>query len=211
MKSPTSLSIAFVVICIFVNPVQADQLDLNLAESPDIFASFVDLTYNLFDSFLGDFSARGFAFTLEVDGVTHDILPVNFDPSFVLDAVINTSGNLLSGALTIGGTVSALGFNSGTLLTGNLTDFGFATGATGPLEFLFDVTDGDAAGLYGPTGGIIISVLSGDFPGNFSADFSAGSGAVTDIASVPEPSTALLLLTGLGALFAFRRYGAQES
>ena len=59
---------------------------------------------------------------------------------FDLSASIDSSGLFTSGSLNISGTVPTLGFNSGTLLTGNLTAFGFSNFGGDPLEFLFDVT-----------------------------------------------------------------------
>ena len=45
--------------------------------------------------------------------------------SFNLNVAIDNAGNASGGSLRISGTIAALGFNSGTLLTGTLSDFGF--------------------------------------------------------------------------------------
>ncbi len=71
-----------------------------------------------------------------------------------------------------------LGFNTGTLLTGNLSQFGF-DGVDYPFEFYFHITGGDAAPLYGKgwiPGGIVI--FDTGFPGDFTQDFSSNIATV---------------------------------
>ena len=125
-------------------------------------------------------------------------------------AAVDNAGNASGGSLTINGTVAALGFNSGTLLTGTLSAFGF--GIAGPLEFLFNVTGGDAAGLYGATAGVILSNTG--FAGGFASSFGTGgsfsaSGDTFAVATaVPEPSSLSLFLLGLclcGVVLSWRR------
>jgi hypothetical protein len=171
---------------------QAASLNLTLNDVPDIVSSFIDVTYN---ATTDSFSASGFALELDDDGsVPAEAIA---DGIFNLSATIDATGALGGGALTIDGTVASLGFNSGTLLTGNLTAFGFPDAGGDPLEFLFDVTGGDAAGLYGSApGGVILSGVTG-FTGDFSTNFTGDGFAVSDVAPVPIPAAVWLFGSGL--------------
>lgn len=173
--------------------VQGAPLDLTLFDYPDTVSLLIDVTY---DAATDQFLATGTASQLDDDGSVppEDIVGGTFDLTATIDAV----GTLSSGSLTIGGTVPSLGFLSGTLLTGNLTDFGFPDGGGDPLEFLFDVSGGDAQGLYsGNPGGVILTQTG--FGGSFDVDFDnlggGGSGSGTglaDVAPVPLPGTLCL-------------------
>ncbi len=203
-KGKTLVTVVTVVLVSAAVPAYAS-LGLQLTQTPDLFAGFIDVTY---DSSTDMFAATGFAFELDDDGVGPAEGVQN--GAFELDAVINGSGALTSGSLIFRGTIPALGFNSGTLLTGSLVDFGFPAQGGNPLEFAFDVTGGDAAGLYGNVpAGLILSGVSG-FGGDFSTDFdnldqgTPGTGAgIADAAPiVPLPSSLLLLLSGVGVILA---------
>lgn len=181
---------------------QAAPLNLTLLPAPDIFSGFIDVAYT---AGTDAFTANGFAQTLDDDGIgaPEAIAGGTFD----LSASINDLGLLGGGTLDIGGTVAALGFNSGTLLTGNLTAFGFPAAGGDPLEFLFSVTGGDAAGLYGgvgSTGGVILSGGTG-FTGDFTADFRGTGSAVADVAPIPLPAAVWLFGTGLLGLVGLGR------
>lgn len=180
------------------SPVQAVPLNLTLLDTPDIVSSFIDVNYN---AGTDTFTASGFALELDDDGSVpaEAITGGTFD----LTAVIDGSGTLSSGSLSIGGTVASLGFNSGTLLTGNLTAFGFPNGGGDPLEFLFDVTGGDAAGLFGSSGGIILGGTN--FTGDFTIDFNGDGSAVANVAPVPLPATVWLFGAGLLGLVGLGR------
>lgn len=202
--------LAKLVLCglfTFGSAAQAAPLNLVLNDTPDIVSSFIDVAY---DAVTDTLTASGFALELDDDGS----IPAEAiaGGSFDLVATIDGAGVMTAGSLTISGTVATLGYNSGTLLTGTLTDFGFPDAGGDPLEFLFDVTGGDAAGLYGGgslTGGIIMSATG--FTGDFTSDFSnlisgipgTGSG-VADVAPVPVPAavwlfgSAVLGLAGIG-------------
>ncbi len=209
MSLKTSLLVISVILFLSLSPAQADSVNLN--SFPDIFVGTIDVAYTVGGT--DNFAANGFALTLFDGSTVHNIKPLF--SLFSLIATIDTSGTMSDGTLNIGGTVSALGFTSGTLLTGVLTDFSFSTGGNGPLEFLFNVTGGDAAGLFGDNpGGIIISILTNDFPGSFSEAFttySTGSGGVANVGTVPEPSTLFLLLSGLGSLYVSRKHRGHDS
>ena len=191
------VAIACLLAILMARPVKATPLNLNLNPYPDIFSSFITTDY---DAGTDLFTASGWALTLDDDGAggVENIIGGTFD----LDATISNSGVFSSGTLSIGGTVATLGFNSGTLLTGNLTAFGFG-GANDPFEFLFDVTGGDAASLYGSTGLVLLH------ESGFSGNFVSGTWTSTAIADtgtpVPEPASMLPLLGGLIGLAGFRR------
>lgn len=181
---------------------QAAPLNLLLNPEPDIFSSFITVDYNAgADSLI----ASGFAQQLNSGGL-FNIAGGSFD----LNASIADDGSLAGGALAIGGTVAGLGFNSGTLLTGTLSAFGFNQ-ANDPLEFLFDVTGGDAASLYGDLGGIILS--NAGFPGNWARDFSSGPfQSFSDVGTlVPVPAAVWLFGSALLGLLGFNARRKQVS
>ena len=136
--------------------------------------------------------------------------------SFTLEAVIDSSGRLISGSFVASGTSPSLGFESGTLLTGVLTDFGFDEG-TPPnnfvfFEFLFEVTGGDAAAGFGASGGLTVEDLTFQaFPGSFEASFNPSPGTPSNVADIfgltviPVPGAVWLFGSALGLLGWIRR------
>ena len=63
-----------------------------------------------------------------------------------LASALGLDPSAAASARDIGGTIGALGYNSGTLLTGTLQAFGFGP-SPNAFDFAFSVTGGDAAGL----------------------------------------------------------------
>ena len=106
-----------------------------------------------------------------------------------------------------------MGFNSGTLLTGTLTDGGTPPpGSTDQLHFVFDPTGGDLFPAYSVgtgIGGVIMS--STGFPGDFSMDFDnaitpgIGSGSADVGVVVPEPGSAAICYLLLTPAFVLAR------
>lgn len=130
--------------------------------------------------------------------------------SFDITAAINDTLMTATGSLTIGGTIAGLGFNSGTLLTGTLSALG--AGAGDPLELLFDVTGGDAAGLMGPKVGVDLS--QSGYTGSFANNFASGPfQSLSDTFSfqeqnqnpVPAPGTLIMLAVGIAGIRFARR------
>jgi hypothetical protein len=189
-------------------------LNLVLPDFPDIFSSNIDLTY---DSTTDVLSARGFSLQIEVDaGVQRDIL----NGTFTID-VTTTSDSAATGIagddLFISGDIDLDGDSvidvSGTLLTGEVSLFGATV--PGLFEFVFDVTGGELAELFFTQGqaGVILGAQSNStFTGSFDVDFGnlvggqAGTGAGnSDTAPVPEPGTLLLIGAGIAGLVGFGR------
>ena len=138
----------------------------------------------------------------------------------------------VGGSFSITGTIDALGFNSGTLLTGSLmsleeanadgytSNFGFNDEGGDPLEYLYNVTGGDASSLFGDTFGIVI--LGGGYPGPSVTEITGdwtndGFGTATlggtlpaGPAIVPVPPAVLLLGSGLFGLMGLAKRTAQH-
>jgi hypothetical protein len=189
---------AVVVASAFIFNAQAgtlsSTLDLNPMD-PDI--ASVHTTSYIGDATSGVLTSSGFAVTFS-----------NFAPAeaitggtFNLTANIQKSLGTADGLLNIGGTIASLGFNSGTLLTATLAQIG---GPTMTLNFLFNVTGGDAASLYGGAGAIMGVIMNNSgynglvsFDGNFGG---VAFGSTSDTVAVPVPSTVALFLIGFGAL-----------
>jgi len=216
MLRRTHLLVASALLCwaVAAGPAQATPLNLTLQGDPfpDIFSDFQSTSYNATTDAL---SVTAFADQLRTGGTDYSI---GGSGMFTLSATVNSTGVLSAGGtLTITGTVAALSFSSGTLLTGDLMLIGFPDGTSGVLEFTFDVTGGDAASLYGgigSTGGVIVGIANG-FPGNWTSNFSASFSGVNDVGVpmgvIPEPSGALLLAPGLAALALRRRRSVLRS
>ena len=167
---------------------------------PDISAAFIDVDY-VGDNDFGTLTAAGFAITLTPPGVPDGSITGG---TFNINADLGFNSLSASGNLSIGGTIAGLGFNSGTLLTGTLSAFGAGPGD--PLEFLFNVTGGDAAALYGGIGaqaGVILN--NSGYSGSFGSGFSSINGVADTFSQVPLPGTLALMLAGFGMLLMRRR------
>jgi hypothetical protein len=178
------------------------ELDLEVG-TPDLFSAGITVDYQG-DNNGGTLTAMGFASTLEGFG--------NIDNgTFLIDMTsIDFNDQTAAGTLTIGG-------NGGTLLTGTLSSsagdqtFG-GNGDTGALEFLFNVTGGDVADLYGGVGGSAGIILSqSGFNGSFASAFGTQWNALANTfgqgGGVPIPGTLWLVLAGAGLLISRRQNG----
>lgn len=210
------VSIVLVMILLFTSLTQAVPLSL-VQQPPDFTSGFIDVTYTAGGG-ANNFQASGYTFALDLDGIAPPDHAVAGGLISIL-ATVDTSGNASGGTLLISGTIAGLGFNSGTLLTGTLLDFGFTNSANSPLEFLWVVTGGDAASLFGTRAGTIMA--GSGFPGQWAVSFDnliqgqPETGMATtdtfkqreETPAVPEPMTALMSLLSLGgaAMAASRR------
>ena len=174
--------------------IKATPLNLTLGASPDIYSDATAVSYDFMSMQL---SVNGSAELLKPNNITDGMFGSG---TFSLTAMIDHGGVLSGGSLSILGQVGP--YNSGTLLSGTLTAFGF-NGQFAPFEFLFTATGGDLMSLYGSNGGIILNLGGGTFNGSFSGDFDNDFGdpsmamgySDTGITpSVPDSGSTLLLL-----------------
>lgn len=179
---------------------QAAPLNLDL-QLPAINTSYMTTSYNA-DTDLFSMS-YGFPTTITFDGSTENVVDGG---GMSFSASISDGGIFNSGSFSITGT-SGL-YNSGTLLTGNLTELGYANNDSQVLEFLFDATGGDLLSFYDDSfgiGGIILSV-SGYNDDNFNTSFSnTPYNGFATIAPVPVPAAVWLFGSGLLAMAGFAR------
>lgn len=201
-KISFSAFLATILLALSINAHGAP-LGLTLSDTPDIASGFIDVMYNASS---GTLTAEGFALQF-AGGASEPTSPIS-GGLFILAASVDGSGNLVTnsngvgGNLTISGTIAPLGYTSGTLLTGEIVSFGFRPEGD-PLEFLFRVTGGDLAPMYGGLGGIILGLTG--FGGSFAGDF-FGSGAVADAAAIPVPATVWLMFSALAGLLGWRKH-----
>lgn len=189
-----------------ISTVTAAPLNL-VPTKPDIFSDSILVTYDAgSDSLL----AQGYSWQLVDTSLT--TYPISGAQGFSISAIIDGSGNAVSGSLSITGTISALSAGS-PLLTGSLIAFGFPNSGDEPLEFLFEVTGGSLAyaGMYGVPGpasqiGVILSQTGSnyiDWQHSFD-NYDNIIGAVADSFAIPEPATCMFLAFGVLALSARR-------
>ena len=193
-----------VYMLLFGVTAHAAPLNLILADAPNIFSTNIGVQYNATTESL---IALGQASTLDDDGIGSPLLidSTCCDLSFNLSATIDDAGIASGGSLTIGGTVSSLGYNTGTLLTGTLSSFGFPVGGGDPLEFVFNVTGGDAAGLFGSQFGVVLTE-SGLPATLFDSNFNNSRNGQANAASiVPIPAAVWLFGSGLLGLVGMAR------
>ncbi len=183
---------------LFIVNAQAGVVNSTLAlttTNPDISSGFITSDYTG-DSTGGLFTANGFATQLTTAIPTNEAIA---NGTFNLTANIQESAGTANGLLSIGGTIAALGFNSATLITGNLLQVG---GPSIALNFLFNVTGGDAASLYGGIGSTIGVIMNfTGYNGDFNADFASDpDNATSDTFAVSAPNSLSIFLIGFIAL-----------
>jgi hypothetical protein len=192
-------------LIIDVSPAKGSTIDLSAIQNPDLAALSLTTKYTPSAGSTGTFSITGWptSFTVSNGGSPQAI---SVTGTYNLTAQINKStGQFISGSFLIGGTIPTVpGANSGTLLTGTLTNFGFQNGGGDFFQFLANITGGDLAHYYPGKLGIQVDANNSGFTGSFLSSFaSADSDTSSDNASltvVPEPTTAMLLVCGLACL-----------
>jgi hypothetical protein len=217
-----------VSLVLLIGNARADITSLTLQPTPDIASFSIDIAYNAASH---TFAANGMATCIAI-GSPDD--PIVFDESsltmgtFLISATVNNAGVASSGSLTIGGKVLGYG-STGPLLTANNLSFfnSFFTDTLNPdmdvamFEFLFDVSGGEMADMFGGAGakvGVIIGytgvgpdVTQNQFTANFDDLFghTFGEGWGTSCADVaqpiPEPATLFLLAAGAAAVLRRRK------
>ena len=115
-----------------------------------------------------------------------------------MSAQVGPDGSLVAGSLDVTGTIPNLA-SSGTLLTGQLAQFGFEPQGGDIFEFIFDVTGGDLAHYYNGETSVVLDATGSGFTGSFANNFAAMPylSVADNSAVVPEPSAAVLSLSGL--------------
>jgi hypothetical protein len=164
--------------------------------------------------------ASGVSLQVSVNpGTTFTILNGTFDIAITTDGTTSsgTGGDDFSvtGGLDVNG--DGVADAAGTLLTGELSAFGASASGPGVFEFIFDVTGGilnSQVPLFSlPQFGVILGADGGStFTGSFDVNFSnllggqAGTGSGSaDTAPIPEPTTLLLLGSGIAGIVGFGR------
>jgi len=193
----------------------ASAAPLNLDNSDfvaDIDSFFVAVSY---DAGADQFTGSGSAASLTLKVAPVGVYSIT-GGTFAISAPVDGTGALLGGGtVTIGGTIPALSANSGTLVVGDLTAFGFLDPPNGGeiFEFTFSPTSGDLVTQgYFPsdsTCGVILDAVDSGFAGSFAGRFSNSGFGNADTYYVPEPATVgLLLVGGVAAVCRRRRRSA---
>jgi len=189
----------------------ATLLNLVLPENPDLYIAYVSMNYTASTTL---FEAIGQTDTyIDPDNNYNQIndLPATYD----LKAYITSAGQLTNGTVTILGDTDYDNIPE-TLLTGNLSlgyegaGFGASTGVNSHFEFLFTITGGDLASVFGGIGaggGIVFFPDGGStFTDSWTSDFhNGGAGYADNAPAVPEPSTCLLFVLGVAMCVATHR------
>jgi len=221
-KLPACLLSVAVVLGSYANPAVASLLGVTL-----------DLPYILFNNTgTTNYAAGSDLFSLVASPIaireSSSLPPAFIDPAgneevVAISILVDDSGALIGGVpgddLSVIGelTLADGSLLSGTLLTAEIIDFGFHNpgGTTDLFDFLFDVTGGLLADLFGGVSadiGVTLMSEQSSFSGSFLNDFNGaakgniGRGHIPT-ESVPEPAPLLLISMSLAgiALVRFRK------
>ena len=171
---------------------------LNLVpQNPDVAALSLTADYQPSTGSIGTLTVTGWPTGITMPG-TNVTDPID-NGTYNLTAEINkANGQPVSGTLDIGGTVAGSA-SSGTLLTGQLSQFGFQNSGGDIFEFIFNVTGGDLAKDFNSQSGVILTATGSGFDGSFTTGFATQvSESVSDtFPVVPEPTSSTLLFCAL--------------
>lgn len=194
MRTPALLAI---VVLLAAGAAQATTV-------PDLTAQFITVSYDLGTGF---FTAYGDTAKLNLPPVYSTSNTLLKSDLFSIEMYLNADGSLVNGTLTVGGKVPSLPALSGTLLTGNITEFAY-TASPGFNVFNLGVTGlgGDLAPYFQPKAEVVLSSFCSStdvfVPGSSYGSFGLDS---ADVMGVPEPLTVAGLLLGLSGLGGYLR------
>lgn len=121
-------------------PARGASLDLG-AHPPDISAAFITTEYN---ATTGEFIANGWPTSFNLNGTSTPNFPMIAGGLYSIDVKLTPTGQPVAGSLDITGEIPNFA-TSGTLLTGQISQFGYQSGGGNIFEFVFNVTGGDLA------------------------------------------------------------------
>lgn len=192
-------------------------LDLIGGTPPDIVTQELSVTYDASTRMLDVVGTPFVSTFLNPAGGSNPVL----SPTFNLSAQLNSTFTSATGSLSISGNVLGVSMTPPpvpeVLLTGDLAVMGtgedmVSGAAIDPLQFLFTVTGGTLANLYGATAGVILNAtgFAGDFGQNFSSGiaFADTFGVPQTTNTIPEPTTVMILLMGFVLLY--RQFGQKQ-
>ena len=151
-------------------PARGASLDLG-AHPPDISAAFITTEYN---ATTGEFIANGWPTSFNLNGTSTPNFPMIAGGLYSIDVKLTPTGQPVAGSLDITGEIPNFA-TSGTLLTGQISQFGYQSGGGNIFEFVFNVTGGDLAPYYDGETNVILDATGSGFNGSFAEQLSSNA------------------------------------